>query len=91
MHSGPTQLTALVSLHSLHYNVLPHSIFLVDHAWTFQADCARKQLQLINGLAVRMAALMGLGEGPDGGSEEEEEGEGSYDADSESGKYEMYL
>ena len=56
----------------------------MDHAWTFQADCARKQLEMINGLAVRMAALMGLSKEE---GEGEEEGEGSYEADSESGMY----
>lgn len=56
------------------------SIFLVDHAWTFQADCAQKQLEVINGLAVRMGALMGLSD------EGEGQGAGSYDADSESGR-----
>ena len=53
----------------------------MDHAWTFQADCAKKQLGMINSLAARMASLMGLTEG-----EEEEEGR-SYDADSESGRW----
>lgn len=64
--------------------IFTSSIFLVDHAWTFQADCARKQLEVISGLAVRMGALMGLSEK----GEEEGEGQGvrSYDADSESGR-----
>lgn len=64
-----------------------YSVFLVDHAWTFQADCAQKQLEMISGLAVRMGALMGLSSG-------EEEGEGSensYNADSESGMYVHYI
>ena len=51
-------------------------MFLVDHAWTFQGDCVKKQLEMISGLAARMGRLMGLVGG---------EGEGSYDADSESG------
>lgn len=56
----------------------------MDHAWTFQADCARKQLEVISGLAHRMGALIGLlaDEGVESG---EDEGAGSYDADSESG------
>ena len=68
------------------------SIFLIDHAWTFQPSNARQQLLHIPGLANRMAALMGLtgvptdillsgGCGKGSGSE----GEDSYQADSESG------
>lgn len=58
----------------------PCSIFLVDHAWTFQSDCARKQLEVIDGLAARMATLMGLID------DVKKSEEGSYDADSESGE-----
>uniref|UniRef100_A0A673BMI9 Tubulin--tyrosine ligase-like protein 12 SET-like domain-containing protein n=1 Tax=Sphaeramia orbicularis TaxID=375764 RepID=A0A673BMI9_9TELE len=43
-------------------------VFLVDHAWTYRVDHARRQLEQIPGLLPRMAALMGLdfhGEAPD--------------------------
>ncbi|XP_058206510.1 uncharacterized protein LOC131320010 [Rhododendron vialii] len=33
-------------------------VFLVDHAWTFRLDDARKQLEEVPGLAERMASLM---------------------------------
>ena len=67
------------------------SIFLIDHAWTFQPSSARQQLLHIPGLANRMAAMMGLTSvsmemllsGRD------EEGEGSYEPDSESGMYKI--
>ena len=39
---------------------LPHSVFLVDHAWTFQPHLVTKQLQCIPGLANRMSSLMDL-------------------------------
>ena len=38
------------------------SIFLIDHAWTYEAEYARKQLRSIPGLARRMVALMNLDE-----------------------------
>lgn len=38
----------------------PTSIFLVDHAWTFRVEHARKQLEQIPGLLPRMASLMGV-------------------------------
>ena len=66
-----------------------YSIFLVDHAWTFQPSNARQQLLHIPGLANRMAALMGLTGTPMdvllGGRGKESDGEDSYEADSESG------
>ncbi|KAM3858863.1 tubulin--tyrosine ligase-like protein 12 [Diretmus argenteus] len=46
----------------------PNSVFLVDHAWTYRVENARRQLEEIPGLLARMAALMGLdfhGEAPD--------------------------
>lgn len=33
-------------------------IYLIDHAWTYQVNDARVQLQMIPGLMERMAALM---------------------------------
>lgn len=33
-------------------------IYLIDHAWTYQVNDARVQLQMIPGLVERMAALM---------------------------------
>ena len=36
------------------------SIFLIDHAWTYEAEFARKQLRSIPGLARRMVVLMDL-------------------------------
>ena len=46
----------------------PNQIFLVDHAWTFKTEDARKQLTQVPGLLSRMAALMDLSD-----DEEEEE------------------
>ncbi|KAM3587746.1 uncharacterized protein V6R79_013179 [Siganus canaliculatus] len=46
----------------------PNSVFLVDHAWTYQVEHARQQLEQVPGLLSRMAALMGIdfhGEAPD--------------------------
>ena len=73
------------------YSFYGDSIFLIDHAWTFQPSNARQQLLHIPGLANRMAALMGLaGASLDvllggGGRGKESDGEDSYEADSESG------
>ena len=67
------------------------SIFLVDHAWTFQPANARQQLLHIPGLANRMAAVVGLTSIPvemlmgGRGRGSDEEVEGAYEADSESG------
>ena len=63
---------------------LIRSIFLIDHAWTFQSQSARQQLAQIPGLATRMAALMNLITLSTDlvGAEDEKD---SYDADSESG------
>ena len=36
------------------------SVFLIDHAWTYQLEFARKQLERIPGLRDRMASLMGI-------------------------------
>ena len=41
---------------------MPFSIFLIDHAWTYEAEYARKQLRSIPGLARRIVALMDLEE-----------------------------
>lgn len=69
-----------------------YSIFLIDHAWTFQPSNARQQLLHISGLANRMAALMGLVGVPTDillsgvcGKGSDSEREDSYEADSESG------
>ena len=35
-------------------------MFLIDHAWTYEAEFARAQLRSIPGLAKRMASLMDL-------------------------------
>ena len=68
------------------------SIFLVDHAWTFQPSNARQQLLHIPGLANRIAALMGLTGSPVdvllGGRGNERDRKDSYEADSESGMVE---
>ncbi len=37
-----------------------YSVFLIDHAWTYEVNYARAQLKAIPGLADRMASLMGL-------------------------------
>ena len=42
------------------YHFFPLSIFLVDHAWTFQPHRAREQLLNVPGLADRMANLMDI-------------------------------
>ena len=36
------------------------SVFLIDHAWTFQPHLIARQLQSVPGLAARMAGLMDL-------------------------------
>ena len=62
------------------------SIFLIDHAWTFQPQSARQQLSQIPELATRMASLMNLIALPTDlvvGNDDDEKD--SYDADSESG------
>ncbi len=59
------------------------SIFLVDHAWTFQSKWAHKQLEVISGLAERIGSLMGLTETNLREASSESD---SYDADSESGQ-----
>ena len=43
-----------------HINISPQyvRIYLIDHAWTYQVNDARVQLQMIPGLVERMAALM---------------------------------
>ncbi|KAE8682930.1 hypothetical protein F3Y22_tig00111234pilonHSYRG00209 [Hibiscus syriacus] len=47
------------------------NVFLIDHAWTFRASDAYKQLQEVPGLAQRMAALMCVeGDDDDGGLEQ---------------------
>lgn len=51
-----------------------HSLFLIDHAWTYRAEHARQQLRRVPGLLHRMANLMGIhfhGEVPDEGSIEQ--------------------
>ena len=37
-----------------------YSVFLIDHAWTYEVNFARTQLKTIPGLADRMAMLMGI-------------------------------
>ena len=37
-----------------------YSVFLIDHAWTYEVNFARTQLKTIPGLADRMAMLMGV-------------------------------
>ncbi len=44
----------------VHWIAAPCSIFLIDHAWTFQPHLAEKQLASIPGLADRMANLMDI-------------------------------
>jgi len=63
------------------------SIFLVDHAWTFQSKWAQRQLEVISGLAERIGALMGLIETSEQEKQEAAASESdTYDADSESGE-----
>ena len=37
-----------------------HSVFLIDHAWTYEVNYARTQLKTVPDLADRMASLMGI-------------------------------
>ena len=52
------------------HSPVPVSIFLIDHAWTYQLEFAHQQLLQIPGLASRMSRLMGLVD------EDEERGDG---------------
>ena len=36
------------------------SVFLIDHAWTYEVNYARAQLKTVPGLADRMASLMAI-------------------------------
>ena len=63
----------------------PLSIFLIDHAWTYQLEFARQQLLQIPGLASRMARLMGLVDG-EGEVEEDVELEETEEKEEENGK-----
>lgn len=56
---GCVVLYVCVSLHVLCCPP-PPSVFLVDHAWTFQPHLVAKQLRCIPGLASRIAGLMDL-------------------------------
>lgn len=38
----------------------PNAVYLVDHAWTYRADIARRHLEEIPGLLNRMAIIMGV-------------------------------
>uniref|UniRef100_A0A336LIQ2 CSON002937 protein n=1 Tax=Culicoides sonorensis TaxID=179676 RepID=A0A336LIQ2_CULSO len=38
----------------------PNAIFLIDHAWTFRLDMAKKQLLSVAGLLNRMCGIMGI-------------------------------
>ena len=49
-----------VTLKLFFLKVYFNSVFLVDHAWTFQPHLVARQLQSVPGLAGRMAALMDL-------------------------------
>ncbi|CAB3983883.1 tubulin--tyrosine ligase 12 [Paramuricea clavata] len=53
-------LYAVVSCESGIIQNNPDSVFLIDHAWTYEAEFARAQLRTIPGLARRMASLMDL-------------------------------
>ncbi|XP_063704631.1 tubulin--tyrosine ligase-like protein 12 [Culicoides brevitarsis] len=37
-----------------------NAIFLIDHAWTFRLDMAKKQLETVPGLLDRMSGIMGV-------------------------------
>ena len=56
-HSGLDFISSLVST-IFCYSLC--SVFLIDHAWTYEVNYAREQLKTIPGLADRMALLMGL-------------------------------
>ncbi|XP_017768561.1 PREDICTED: tubulin--tyrosine ligase-like protein 12 [Nicrophorus vespilloides] len=49
----------------------PAHIYLVDHAWTFRPEFARRQLLAVDKLRERMAALMGLQDDDDGDGSKE--------------------
>ena len=63
----------------------PLSIFLIDHAWTYQLEFAHQQLLQIPGLASRMARLMGLVDG-EGNGEEDVESEEAEEKEEENSK-----
>ena len=64
---------------------VPLSIFLIDHAWTYQLEFAHQQLLQIPGLASRMARLMGLVDG-EGNGEEDVESEEAEEKEEENSK-----
>lgn len=51
----------------------PNNIFLIDHAWTYDAASARQNLLEVPGLLERMSSLMGLGNKGDSSNEEKVE------------------
>lgn len=58
----------------------PNSIFLVDHAWSFELGYARKQLLAIPGLLNRMVTLMGC-LSPDGDKDVYDDGKKEEEID----------
>ena len=52
----PVTIIIIISL----YHSVFCSVFLIDHAWTYETEFARTQLRTIPGLARRMASLMDL-------------------------------
>ena len=57
-------LPILLDLHAWCTDGRSHSVFLIDHAWTFLPDKCREQLLHVPGLARRMANLMDLNVSP---------------------------
>ena len=57
---GTDGTNSLVFFLSFECNFITTSIFLIDHAWTYEAEFARVQLAKLPGLAKRMALLMDI-------------------------------
>ena len=48
------------SIYLIELYVCSYSIYLIDHAWTYRVDQARRQLDEVDGLLTRMAAIMDI-------------------------------
>ncbi|VDN23013.1 unnamed protein product [Gongylonema pulchrum] len=57
----------------------PNSIFLIDHAWTFRPQTARKQLREVPGLLDRMCAVLNIEERPRSAADSNSDYTGSGD------------
>lgn len=62
----------LVTTESGIYSHNPEHIYLIDHAWTFKVEDAKKQLQELEPLRKRMQSIMGINEDLSGDKQVEE-------------------